>query len=240
MKKFRKIIIWLLFILSITCNVYATENINEQSLTATKLTMNTNTNFVKMGENITISLNASHENGIEGINSVLEYNKTKIELTNIEMKNYFGNQSGEDAQTGKFILTALYGELSAPQEAPKEAEYMVLTFKVLDTVTYGEKLSIKLLQTEIIDPNLGSVQMENKELIFTVSEDTKTLEEPEKTEEDKNTIESTIEESKKDDTVAKEVINKAGINKHAIIVIVAMIAIIRVLYIKNKKNSDIY
>lgn len=239
MKKFRKIIILLLFILSITYNVYATENINEQSLTATKLTMNTNVNLVKMGENITISLNASHENGIEGINSVLEYNKTKIELTNIEMKNYFGNQSGEDAQTGKFILTALYGELGAPQEAPKEAEYMVLTFKVLDTVTYGETLSIKLSDIEIIDPNLNSVPVESQEVTFTVKEE-KYEEEQKPTKEDKETTEQKQEDAKKDDTVANKVINKAGINKHAIIVIIAIMAIIRVLYIKNKKNSDIY
>lgn len=239
MKKFRKIIILLLFILSITYNVYATDNIKGPSLTTAKLTMNTNTKLVNVGETIKISLKASYENGIDGINSVLEYNKTKLELTNVEMKNYFGNQSGEDAQTGEFILTALYGELGAPQETPKEAEYMVLTFKVLDTVTYGETLSIKLSDIEIIDPTLNSVPVESQGVTFTVKEE-KSEEEQEPNKEDKDTTEQKQEDAKKDDTVANKVINKAGINKHAIIVIIAIMAIIRVLYIKNKKNSDIY
>lgn len=242
MKKCSRIIFSvLIFVLSITINVYATEGEKSETFSeAGKITIKASNNSIKVGGTVTVSLSASYDNGIECVNSILDYDKTKLELTNIEMKNYFSNQSGEDGKTGKFVLTSLYGDIGSPEIAPTESEYAVLTFKVLDKATVGELISIKFLENEIIAPNLDSTEIEDKELTFTVMGETKPVEEQKKPEKEKEPIEQKKEESKKDDTVANKVINKAGISKNIVTVIIAIIVISIVLYIKNKKNIDIH
>lgn len=238
MKKYKKIIfVIVVFILSITSNVYATDdNMGDFFSEAGKITLKASNNSVKVGDTVTISLTASYENGIECVNSTLIYDETKLELTNMEMKNYFSNQSGEDAETGKFVLTALYGDIGSPENAPTESEYIVLTFKVLDKVNTGEILSVKFSENEIIDPNLETILVENKEITFTV------IGEQKPTGEQKKPTEQKQEEPKKeqqDDTIADKNINKAGSKKYTIILII-VVGIIVILYRKYKKNSDIY
>lgn len=157
MKKYKKILLLLIiFLISTISNVYANEK--------AEVTLVSDKKSVEKGERIIVSVAANNENGIEGIEAVLNYDKTKLELEKLEMKNDFLDQSGIDSVSGEYIFTALFGG----NEAPTEVEVSELTFKVLEGVTDGEELKIELLHAYIIDTDIEKENVEDKEIIVKV------------------------------------------------------------------------
>ena len=160
MKKCKKIILLVIvFLLSTISNVYA-----DESLKKAEVTLTPNKTSVKAGETITIVVKASYENKIECVDSILEYDKTKLELEKVEMKNDFDDQSGTDGVTGEYVFTALF----SGEEAVTEVEYAELIFKVLEKANVGEELNIKLSNVNIIDTNLETASVGDKEVMLTV------------------------------------------------------------------------
>ena len=164
MKNLIKIItLVLILILTSVLNVYASTNNPSISITADKTEL-------KIGDVVTINLNASSENGIEGIDSTLEYDKTKLELTNSNafVNKGFSNMSGEDSATGEFKLTVI----SDSTNTITEANYATLKFKVLDAADVDETLTIKLTKIELGDSNDEWTDIADKEVVLKVIEDT--------------------------------------------------------------------
>ena len=160
MKKCKKIILLVIvFLLSTISNVYA----NESSKKA-EVTLTADKTSVKIGDNITIVVSASHENGIEGVDSVLNNDKTKLKLEKVEMKNDFSDQSGTDGVTGEYIFTVLF----SGNENLTEAECAELTFKVLEEAIVGEELSIKLSNIYVIDTDIEKESVGEEEIVLAV------------------------------------------------------------------------
>ena len=69
---------------------------------------------------VTITLSANCATGIEGIDSTLQYNKTKLKLTNegTLAATGFTSMSGTDQSTGEFKLSVLYTDTA---ETPTSA-----------------------------------------------------------------------------------------------------------------------
>jgi len=227
MKKCKKtILIVIILLISMISNVYA----NEPSESA-EITLKSDKTSVKIGERVAIIMSANHENGISMIDSILEYDKTKLELVKVEMKNDFYEQSETDSTTGETVFKAIF----SGDEGLKEVEYAELTFKVLKEVSVGEELSIKLLNVNIIDNDLETEFVGEKEIAITVIGE-KELEEK------KN--ESNGEEKKptnvKDKTTADKNINQAGIEGNTIGLIIIGGTLAITFYIKYKKYKDIY
>ena len=159
MKKCKRIIVLvIIFLLVTTLNVYATAE-------STDIILTSSTTNVKAGDTITITLSANCETGIEGIDSTLEYDKTKLKLTSEVPSSGFTTMSGEDELTGEYKVSILYNSTS---ETPTEAELTILTFEVLETVSSGDILTVKLSGIELGDSNDDWVIIEDKEVMLTV------------------------------------------------------------------------
>lgn len=168
MKKYLKItLIFLIVILVSSLNAYAVETTNSVTLASDK-------NEVKVGDIVTITISANCEDGIEGINSTLEYNKTKLELQGITVGEKFTNMSGTDDDTGEYKLTVITNS----EETLKTENFATLKFKVLDAVEKDEEISVKLSKIELGDSNDKWTTLENQEVKLTVTEETENPEKP--------------------------------------------------------------
>jgi len=164
MKRCKKIILLaLIFILSLSLNVYADSP-------SAEITFTQSATSVKPGETITISLTAKCATGIEGIESILEWDKTKLEFTNAESLAATGytSMSDFDDATGKFSLSLFY----TGAETPTNAKFAELKFKVLTGVNAEEELSVKLSNIELGDSNDDWITIEDKEIITKVAGNT--------------------------------------------------------------------
>lgn len=252
MKKIIKIAsLVVIFVLSVTINVYAAEPNAEVTLTPSATT-------AKVGETVTITVSAKCATKIEGIDSTLSWDNTKLELTNQDSlaANGFISMSGADDSTGKFKLSVLYG---GSGETPTEAAFATLTFKVLDGAVANEKLTVALSEVEVGDSNDDwfEVNVQNVEITI-VTEDggnepvekpdepeEKPTEKPDEQPEEKPTEtpnDSTKNEenkdTSKDNTIADKTINHAGVANYAIIIF-ALAIITIALYAKCRTYKDI-
>ena len=234
MKKYLRIIlIALILILAGTLNTYAA--------TAT-LTANADKTEVKAGDIVTISLSANCQTGIEGIDSTLEYDETKLELQSLNVDAKFSNMSGIDDSTGKYKLTVI----SNTTDTLTSETFATLKFKVLDTALANEGLTVKLSEIEIGDSNDEWTTVDDKEITLKVVEenlgtDDNNQEEDNNQEGDNN---NSVENNNSgtntpDNTQANKKIDYAGLESYAL-VIIAIIAIVAVIsYKKYKKYKNI-
>lgn len=162
MKICRKIaLLAIIFILLTTLNVYA--GIVEMHATASAKT-------VKAGDTVTITLSGKFTTGVEAANAVLDYDTTKLKLTNestLAATNYL-SMSGTNDATGEFILSVMY---SGSGSAAAEATFATLSFEVLDTVSANEKLTIKLSEIEMGDSEDNWVELDDITTTLTVGEE---------------------------------------------------------------------
>ena len=130
------------------------------------LTINASKAEVKVGETVTFNVSANCETVIEGIDATLEYDNSKLELQNINVNAKFSNMSGKDEATGKYIFTVLLNT----EEEVKQAQVATINFKVLDTAKVGDKITVKLSGIEVIDSDVNSIQVEDKNATIEVVE----------------------------------------------------------------------
>lgn len=160
MKKCKKtLLLIIIFILVITIKVYAN--------TTSEITINTDKTSVAVGDTVEITISAKCANGIEGIDSTLKYDETKLKLINEEelATTDFTSVSGKDEATGEFKLSILY---TGTEEVPIDAEFAKLNFEVLKKANESETLSVELAQIEIGDSNGGWSELEDEEITFAV------------------------------------------------------------------------
>lgn len=165
MKRFRKVaVLVMIFILSTTLAVFADNSSAEITLTPAPTS-------AKVGESITIDLSAKCATGIEGIDSTLTWDSTKLELTNqdaLASKGYI-SMSGTDESTGEFKLSVLYG---GSGKTPTESSFATLNFKILEAAKANEKLSVTLSGIEVGDSEDNWITVGDKTVQLTVLEDT--------------------------------------------------------------------
>ena len=167
MKVCKKIaLIAIMFILLSTLNVYAG---------IVEVTSTVSSREVKVGDTVTVTLAAKFGTGIEGIDATLDYDTTKLKLTNESAlaASDFTSMSGTNDATGDFKLSVLYTGSGA---APTEATFATLTFEVLNTVTVSETLTIKLSEMEIGDSDDNWVELDDQTITLTVIEENTTCE----------------------------------------------------------------
>lgn len=258
MKNYKRIaLLVIIFILSTVLNVYAADYDTPDG--TAQVTLTPSTTEVKAGDTVTVTLSAQCETGIEGIDSTLEYDKTKLELSSEIAASGFTSMSGEDSVSGEYQLSVLYTDTT---DAPTQANFVTLTFKVLDGVTADETLSVKLTGIEVGDSDDEWLTVENKEVTLTVVEnapvedDDKTAEDGDTPAEDddtptegedtpvedenKSTEEDTPKnEETKDNTTANKPINNAGLEGFASIAIVGIVILAIVFYAKCRKYRDV-
>lgn len=226
--------ILIIFILSTVFNVYAADYVVDPTYPThptAEVTLTQSSTTTKVGETITITISAKCQTGIEGLDAILEYDKTKLEYVGLEAKNYFTSYSDIDEGTGEFIFSVLYGEIGAPKEAPNEAVLATVSFKVLDTATGNEKLTIKLSEIQVIDPEEACIEVNNQQVTLTIIGN----QDPEGGDPEGGNPE---DGETKDPTIADKPINDAGIETYGILAI-GIAIVLSVLYVKNKKYRDV-
>lgn len=162
MKILNKIMLLLIiFLLCATVNVYAGE---------TEAKLKASSTEVKVGEIVTVTLSGYRGNGIEGFDSVLEYDKTKLKLINenqLAGENY-SSLSGTDDLTGEFRLSLMYvGE----GVGPEKADLAELKFEVLDGAKVNDNLNIKLTDVQLIDSEGTGTDLEDVNVDLKVVKD---------------------------------------------------------------------
>lgn len=230
----------MVFIMLSTLNVFAETG---------DILLDVSSKEIKTGDKVKVTLSAKLATGIEGIDATLQFDKTKLKLTNESSlaTDDFLSMSGTNDLTGDFKLSILYTGTSV---APTESNFAILEFEVLDTVTDKETLDIKLYEIEIGDSEDNWIEIEDKiiTLIVTEEQDTdngiedenqdaiddeqnKDDENQELTDNEQNQDNENQEvnnsEENKDDTIADKIFNKAGLKHYSLIfgLIVAVIII---------------
>ena len=162
MKLFKKIVLMIIvFLLCLTMKAYAG---------VTEVNLKASSTEVKPGEKVTVTVSAVRGNGIEGFDAVLEYDKTKLKLTNegsLAGENY-SSLSGTDDLTGKFRVSLMY---IGSGDGPAEADIAKLEFEVLDGAKVDDILSVKLTDIQLIDSELTGTEVEDKEVQIKVIEE---------------------------------------------------------------------
>lgn len=177
MRKCKKIaILVIVFILSTVLNVYAEDNSTPEGETTgtAEVSLATSSETVKKGDTVSITISAKCSTGVSEMDSVIEYDTTKLKLKKLEYHEYYSSLSGKDEETQEQHITIFYGDEfdTAPEEIPTEVSELVkLNFEVLDTVTVNEILSIRLSKIELIDDTENIMTVENPEIKLTVVED---------------------------------------------------------------------
>jgi len=227
MKMLKRIaLIAIICILAVTLNVYAG---------VTEVILNASSTEVKVGETVTITLSAKNGTGIEGIDSVLDYDKTKLELTNastLAAENFMSMSDTNDS-TGKFQLSLMY---TGAGNAPQQAEVAKLTFKVLDGAQTNETLTIKLSDIELGGSDDDWTTVADQTVTI------KALRDEEQTpgDEDQGTGDGTqTPDDGKDDTTADDNYGYAGLEDYALVLILGGIVLVVTLYKKSNKYKDI-
>ena len=158
MKIYRKILLLVIaLIIAMNVNVIAADYATEPSDSINDVTLK-GAAEAKIGDVVEITVSAKCTTGIGGLDSVLTWDSSKVEFTN----EADFQLSGLDTSTNEFRFSVLC------DEDANEADIATLKFKILDTATVGEKLSIKFSKIEIIDNNYESVNVVDKEQAITV------------------------------------------------------------------------
>lgn len=218
-------------------NVFAIEIVAD-------LEMDTNKTDVKVGEIVTINVSANCETGIEGIDSILEYDNTKLELQGVNIDTKFSNMSGVDDATGEYKLTVI----SNSTETIKQSNIATITLKVLETVTEGEQLSVILSGIEIGDSNDEWTTIEDRQITLKLEkendEDNSNLGGDDDNNQDADNDEydgndnledgnnQITDTEKEDNTKADKEFDKAGLKKYTMIIVIGFIVIAIISYKK--------
>lgn len=151
------IVLAIIFMTCITINVNAN--------TTNEITMNSTNTTVGVGDEIEIVVSAKSENGIEGIDGILKYDKTKLKLVNEDelVTSDFGSVSGFDEENDEFRLSILY---TGTGEAPTSAEFAKLKFEVLNKAR--GTLSVELIDIQMGDSKDEWIEPEDVTINFTV------------------------------------------------------------------------
>lgn len=148
-------------VIATTTNVYA--GLAEIFVTTTQ-------QEVSVGDEVTVVLKAKCGLGIEGIDSTLEYDNTKLKLVTAvgsAAANGYADFSGIDELTGEYKLSILYNMNGA---APTEADFAILKFEVLEAAQVNENLTIKLSNIEFGDSTDEWGTLEDSQLTIKVVE----------------------------------------------------------------------
>lgn len=162
MKILKKIAIMaVILVLSVALNVYAGETIVDMKSSKTE---------VKAGETVTITVSGKSGTGIEGVDSTLTYDKTKLKLTNEDQlaASGFTSLSGIDEKTGEFKLSIVY---TGTGNAPQEADFAKLNFEVLSGVKANETLEIGLSKIQLGGSDEQWENLTDKKVTLKVIED---------------------------------------------------------------------
>ena len=227
-------LIAIICILSVTLNVYAG---------VTEVILNASAKEVKVGETVTIKLSAKNGTGIEGIDSVLDYDKTKLELTNastLAAENYMSMSDTNDA-TGKFQLSVMY---TGSGNAPQIADVATLIFKVLEEADTNEILTIKLSDIEVGGSDDDWTELEDQTITIKALRD----EEQEPGDDQGSTggsqtpgddNQDPTPDDGKDDSTADGDYGYAGLEDYVFVLVLGAIVLAVVLYKKSNKYRDI-
>lgn len=153
MKKICKItIIGIIYILISISHVYAA---------TAEIVVKASSTDVKIGDIVTITVSVKNQAGIEGIDSILQYDKSKLKLTNSSeiTTDKFLNLSGEDEKTGYYRLTLLS---NTTQSILAETEVATLKFEILKGCSENE--IIKISEIVLVDSNDNLIDIEDKEI----------------------------------------------------------------------------
>lgn len=153
MKKISKIvIIGIMYMLISILHVYGAN---------VEISVNASSTDVKIGDTVTITVSLKSETGIEGIDSILQYDKSKLKLTNsseIATKEFI-SLSGEDEKTGDFRMTLLK---NTTQDILTESDVAILKFEVLEKCSKSEIINIS--EIALVDSNENLIDLEDKEI----------------------------------------------------------------------------
>lgn len=116
---------------------------------------------VKIGDIVTIVVSAKSEEGIEGIDSILQYDKTKLKLINTGeiATEKFISLSGENEKTGEYKMTLLR---NTNQDILTETDVATLKFEILKECSKSE--TIKISEIALVDSNENLINIEDKEI----------------------------------------------------------------------------
>lgn len=221
MKKYLKITILTIIIMLISyANVYAGN---------ATVTLTPSKTEVKVGDTFSVTLLVKCETGIEALDSTLQYDKTKLELTDTTVDKNFADISGANASTGAYKLSFLW---NSENDATKEVELVKLNFKVLDNVKANDSISISLSDIQLNDSDDKWIDIASQETTI------KVVESQSKPNENTNTPGGNHNENK-DNTQYNNVISYAGLQDYTFAVIAGIVLIASIAYAKYKQYKNI-
>lgn len=225
MKKSIKIILIMSIMLLISiANVYAAEE-------KAKVELVPNVTEVKAGETFTIDVKVECEGGIEGLDSTLVYDKSKVELTNQEEINE-ASLSGTDGITGEYKLSFAVSS----EEVITTKKFTTLKFKVLDNVEDGKSITIQLADIEFVGTEDAEIKMDDTEVNLTVKG--ATGEEPQATDPATDQNKDKDKDENKKDTQSNKPYDYNGLKEWGY-GIIAVLGITSISYIGYKKYKNI-
>ena len=157
MKKISKItIIGIIYILISISHVFAS---------TAEIEIKASSTDVKVGDTVTITVSLNSEIGIEGFDSALQYDKSKLKLTNSGKisTDKFVDLSGEDEKTGEYRMTLLR---NTTQDILVDPNLATLEFEVLKGCSKNE--TIKISEIALVDSNENLIDIEDKEIKLNV------------------------------------------------------------------------
>jgi len=160
MNKCKKIVCLIIIgLVLMTIRVYAN--------TSAEIIINTDKTSIQVGDSIEVTITAKCESGIEGIDSTLKYDESKLKLVNEDelATDDFTSMSGKDDETGEFKLSVIY---TGSEDVPTEAEFARLKFEVLNKAKKDNSLNIEINEIEIGDSKGDWIQVEDKLINLTV------------------------------------------------------------------------
>lgn len=197
------------------------------------------TTEVKKGETFTVTLSATSEDGINGIDTKYTYDSEKLELVNEKVADS-SNWSNMGASPDITIICN-------STQSIKNADIYILTFKVKDNVSSGS--TVKIETTKILldtDAQTDSeVDIASKKIEITVKEvpeDNPNQNNKPSNESGDNEPKTTPETNptKSDSTVAKGILPKTGENYVMISIFIIIAIVLSIIFHKKyMKHKDI-
>ena len=191
-----------------------------------------NTTEVKKGEIFTVTLSATSEEGINGIDTKYVYDSEKLELIS---ENLVDSSNWSNIGTSPDITI-----ICNSTQSIKNADIYILKFKVKDNVSLGSKIIIETTNI-ILDTDAqtdSEVKISPKKIEMKIKDDSVAY--ADEKEKEKTTIITPTESVKKDTTYAAGILPNAGENFVMISIFLLVSIILSIIFYKKyKQHKDI-
>ena len=121
---------------------------------------------VKAGDTVEITVKAKYQEGISGIDAILEHSSNlTFEESNTTVAQGFSNMSGKNEDTNEYKLSVNHNSTGTQ---PTEVEIAVLKFTVSNSVKAGDQVRVSLKDIKVYDSSVNKIAPEEDDQILQI------------------------------------------------------------------------